>query len=522
MFLPVLWGLVEVLQPALDATVWQALVQEPQFFQALQYTLVSALGSTLLALLIACSTVMVLYPSRLWQWLTRRLAVLLSFPHAAFAVGFSFLIAPTGFIARLLAPLFEWNSPPQWLTPQDPYALSLTLALALKESWFLLWVLASILQQHSTLTALHLAQSMGYGKVQIWLQVLFPQVLPRLAWSLVAVLAYSVSVVDMAIILAPTTPPPLAVLGWQWLNDIDPKRYAMGSAVSLLLMALIVLASLVGWLFFQILKRLNQNPSGKRWNIPSLPFLPIKSIWAISAVASGWIALLLLMLWSVANQWFFPAFVPSTWTLKGWSQLDWNLLSNTITIGLISSFIGLVLVLLWLEAFPKVANALWYWALLLPAIPLVAAQYGVVVRLQLESTYSALIWSHLLWVIPYILLVLASTYRSFDPRWIVSAQALGYSYGEVWWRIKLPLLWRPISAAWAVGFAVSVAQYLPTLMIGAGRISTMTTEAVALSAGGNRRTLAVYALGQALLPWLMFMLILGLANWQSRNRAGLK
>jgi putative thiamine transport system permease protein len=42
-------------------------------------------------------------------------------------------------------------------------------------------------------------------------------------------------------------------------------------------------------------------------------------------------------------------------------------------------------------------------------------------------------------------------------------------------------------AALAVGFAVSVAQYLPTLFVGAGRFNTVTTEAVTLASGGQRR-----------------------------------
>ena len=41
-----------------------------------------------------------------------------------------------------------------------------------------------------------------------------------------------------------------------------------------------------------------------------------------------------------------------------------------------------------------------------------------------------------------------------------------------------------ILTAAAVGFAVSVGQYLPTLLIGAGRLPTITTEAVALASGG--------------------------------------
>ena len=63
---------------------------------------------------------------------------------------------------------------------------------------------------------------------------------------------------------------------------------------------------------------------------------------------------------------------------------------------------------------------------------------------------------------------------------------------------------REAMAAGAVGFAVSVGLYLPTLLIGAGRLPTVTTEAVALAAGGNRRAIGVYAFLQMALPFLGF------------------
>ena len=47
--------------------------------------------------------------------------------------------------------------------------------------------------------------------------------------------------------------------------------------------------------------------------------------------------------------------------------------------------------------------------------------------------------------------------------------------------MKCPQLVRPALIAFAVGFSVSIAQYMPTLWLGAGRYSTLTTsEAVAL------------------------------------------
>ncbi len=61
---------------------------------------------------------------------------------------------------------------------------------------------------------------------------------------------------------------------------------------------------------------------------------------------------------------------------------------------------------------------------------------------------------------------------------------------------------RPALIAFAVGFSVSIAQYMPTLWLGAGRFPTLTTEAVALSSGSNG-ILAARALWQLLLPLII-------------------
>ncbi|GAL07195.1 ABC transporter permease protein YnjC [Photobacterium aphoticum] len=80
-------------------------------------------------------------------------------------------------------------------------------------------------------------------------------------------------------------------------------------------------------------------------------------------------------------------------------------------------------------------------------------------------------------------------------------------------QVKRPIVQPAILMGLAVGISVSLAQYLPTQMLGAGRISTITTEAVALASGQDRRVMAIYGLLQGLLPLLFF----GLAVFINRR-----
>ncbi len=397
------------------------------------------------------------------------------------------------------------------------------LVLALKESWFLLWVMFALPGLQLIQNQMTKAQSMGYSRKQIWWQLVFPQVIPKLSWALLAVFAYSLSTVDMAIILGPSTPPTLAVLGWQWFSDFDPLQHDKASVVSLILLILLLTGFLFGWLLLKIVQLATCSPSGVRladratlkW-LPSPITLPItisKTITLLVAV--------MLILWSFAGTWFFPDILPQSLNVSSWQKSDFTPLWLTLWLALSSVCIALPVALLWLEWGPKQQGWL-YFSLILPPLTLAAAQFEVLLRIGLDHTFLGVIWSHLAWVLPYMVLVLAGSYRAFNDRYLLSAQTLGYSQWSACLRIKWPMLIRPILAACAVGFSVSVAQYLPTLFAGGGRFETVTTEAVALSAGGNRRILAIQALLQALLPLLGFMCATIAGLLLVRNRKGMQ
>jgi len=345
--------------------------------------------------------------------------------------------------------------------------------------------------------------------------VLWPQLLPRLGWPLAAVLGYALSVVDMALILGPTTPPTVAVLAWQWLLDPDTRLQAQGGAAALLLLILfaggVVLVRGL-WLLGQ---HWRTYPDGHRQ-----PKRPQAWPWHLTLTAPGYAVVAVLALWSVAQSWFFPALWPPALSLASWRGADLGPIWTTLWLATASSTLCLALVLLWLEAGPRHANGWLYLPLMVPALPLVAAQYAALLHAQLDASAVGLVWSHALWVLPYTLLTLVGPYRAFDGRLTTTARALGCNAWQACWRVKWPLLLRPLLTAWAVGFAVSVAQYLPTLFAGAGRFATVTTEAVSLSAGGNPRVLAVQALLQVLLPLLAFALASSLPRWAARHRLG--
>jgi putative thiamine transport system permease protein len=337
----------------------------------------------------------------------------------------------------------------------------------------------------------------------------------------------------MALVLAPLTPPPLAVQVLRWFNDPDlALRFTAAAGATL---QFVLVASAIGlWRGFEILAA----SLGRRWLLGgarggsglTLGRITGAAMAALYAVAA--MSLLGLALWSLARRWRYPDPLPSAWTLDNWTRqgdgLAWAT-GTTLIVGLASALAALALVLGCLEnekrhGLTNTGRGLWllYTPLLVPQVGFLFGTQVLAVAAGIDGTWLALVWSHLLFVLPYVFLALADPYRALDERYARSALCLGASPDRVFWHVKLPMLLRPVLFALAIGFAVSVAQYLPTLFAGGGRFATLTTEAVALAGGADRRVMGVFTFLQALLPLAAFGLALAVPAWLFRRRRALR
>jgi putative thiamine transport system permease protein len=528
---PLLGVVASVLAAGCDAAAWQALARAPQLPRALAMTLWTGLAATLLA--ITCSAVLLShsFPGPRWAGTVKLLPSLLAVPHAAFAIGFAFLIAPSGWLLRALSPWATgWGVPPPWPTTQDPWGLGLIAVLVAKEVPFLLWAAASQLQRADVAqryTREHaVALSLGYSPQQAWWRVLWPQLWPRLTGPALAVLAYSVTVVDMALVIGPTSPPTLAVLAWEWLLDADVAVNAQGAAAGWLLAG--VVASLAGGAAVTLAfsRRCEnglqgpQTPRSPQTFFRRLGPVPGVRVWWMGLAGLYGAVLVGLAVGSVAGVWVFPHGWPQTVSLQAWASVasSTSTLTTTLWLGVASSSAALLWAVAWLESAPPLWDQhlrRWvYLPLLLPGVLWVVGLHRLSLAWGLDAQWLGLWVAHTLAALPYVLMALSPAYLRFDQRYGQIAASLRKSQVAYLWQVKWPLLKAALTSAFAVGFAVSVAQYLPTLFIGAGRFATVTTEAVTLAGGAQRSLVAAYAGLQGLLPALVF----GLAAWLGRAR----
>ncbi len=515
-------------------TPFQTLWEWPGLSASVRLSLVTGGLATFLSLAITLLLLAGWSGTRPFRAVLRLLSPLLSVPHAAAAFGLMFLIQPSGWISRALSPwLTGWQRPPDVLLVQDPMGLAMTLGLVVKEVPFLLLISLAALSQIDSQGRLRVAMALGYGRMAAWMFGVLPALYARIRLPVYVVLAYSMSVVDVAVILGPNTPPPLSVQIVRWMGEPDLMLRTLASAAALLQLALVIGALLLWHGGERALAALGRRLiyCGPRLSRDGLwrAFGLMTALLCVGLVLAG---LAGLVVWSFAARWSFPDILPEGYSLRSWQRngpAALETLTTTFAIALAATLAGLVLTLGCLETEERrnlrlTRKGLWllYLPLLVPQTAFLPGMQTLLLGFGIDRTLWAVMLAHLVFVLPYLRLSLEGPYKAWDARLGAVGAAMGASPSRIFLTLRLPMLLAPVMTALAVGMAVSVGQYLPTLLVGGGRVQTLTTEAVALAAGGDRRAIGLYGLLQTAAALLPFVLALTLPLIVWRNRRGLQ
>lgn len=540
-FLPIIAGLVGTLLFSLGYLPgashhitwqgWHLLFTHPSLWQSTILTLFIGLSATFFSVAGAIFALMYLDSLRL---LHRCLFLLLSFPHFAVAVGMIFLLAPTGWLVRAVGLLFSFDAEPLSVDlVRDAHGMSLILMLVIKETPFLLCIAILHLVQIQRDKQLSLIRSLGYSQESGFMKVILPQLLPKLRLPIFSVLVYSLSNIELSIAMAPNIPKPLILLFHYWFLDTQEVfQYAANAGALYLLM--ISATCLMLWVFIEkmvIRMCVFSALKGQRESLIKY-FKKIIHVYLYGILLLVLLCVIVLIIWIFAKQWFFPDFLPSAFTLKNISRYSDQLfpsLVNTFSIGVVSTTVALLFVIGALEyesrkqqyqrSYHYFQNPQWLWMvympLIIPTISFILGIYVFFLYMNLTYTWLGLFWVHLLFILPYVFLSLTGNYLSFNAHYYVQARLLCRSDWKSFFCIKLPMLMRVIALAFAIGFSVSVAQYITTLYIGGGRITTVSTETLASLSGSNRRVIAIYTLYQWILPLGFFFMAFFLSPYRA-------
>ncbi len=215
-----------------------------------------------------------------------------------------------------------------------------------------------------------------------------------------------------------------------------------------------------------------------------------------------------LLLWSVAEQWFYPALLPQKIGFRGWqyifdtaaSQIGVGLLQSTL-LALVTSFLSLVIGTpaaraLGLYDFPgkKLVGLLLLLPIIVPTLCVSMGFHLWFIRLGLAETFTGVVLIHLTFCLPYSIYVLWGVFSDYNPDFEQQARSLGANRVQVFFRVTLPMIAPGLSVAALFSFLLSWSQYLSTLIIGGGKLLTLPILLFSLMDSGDRPVAAVVSL----------------------------
>ena len=306
-------------EPGLDP--WAALFAQPGIWQSVQLSLVNGLIASSVSVAIVMLFCAAWQGTRIFRAMQRILSPILAVPHATAAFGLAFLIAPSGWIGRVIAQFAGWDRPPDIAIIHDPLGIAMIAGLVAKEIPFLFLMTLAALPQADTDRTAQITATLGYGRIAGWFKATLPRIYPQIRLPVLAVLAYSTSVVDVAIILGPTTPAPLAVRILGWLSDPDLALRFMASSAAILQLLVVVVAIGIWVAGERIIALVGRQiaANGQRFRHDG-------GMRAGSAVLAGLSAgalilgLVVLLVWSIAGFWGFPDILPRSFSLRLWQR----------------------------------------------------------------------------------------------------------------------------------------------------------------------------------------------------------
>lgn len=254
--------------------------------------------------------------------------------------------------------------------------------------------------------------------------------------------------------------------------------------------------------------------------------VPLRVLLLPLLAASALLPLTVLLLGSLGADWFWPSLLPgrvdaSVWRgVLGRGGSGSRLADAAMTSAALAAGTGVLASALALPIGRAIARQagwrrhLGAAAAFLPvAAPPLALAVGLqysFLRLGLGGTLPGVLLAHLVPALGYTSLFFVGVFAVWDGRVEETARSLGAGPLQRLLRVTLPLLRRPLTEAFLLGFLVSWAQVPLTLIVGQGLVSTLSVEVLAYVQAGQDRLAATGAL-LLILPPLVTMAAAGLA-----------
>ena len=191
----------------------------------------------------------------------------------------------------------------------------------------------------------------------------------------------------------------------------------------------------------------------------------------------------ILLLYSVAGQWRFPALLPDIINARTFLYLKEN--AGPIIIHMGSSFlysIEAVILSIFFSLFPaeflarndfpgkKIVESLLLAPSVLPVMTFSVGIHVVFIRLGLSDTHFGVALILSIYSYPYMLRALMAGFATIHTDIITCARNLGAGFWQIIWQIEIPMLLPALTAGGSIVFLVAFSDYFLVFLIGGGSV----------------------------------------------------
>lgn len=226
-----------------------------------------------------------------------------------------------------------------------------------------------------------------------------------------------------------------------------------------------------------------------------------------------------LLVWSFSHRWYFPALIPTEWSLRAWnyvfssgSQVPKALGYSTV----VALAVTVLSILIGIPAGRAMGlyrfrgKTLVEFLILAPTIvPTLAVAMGIhvaFIKYGLADTLLGVILVHLIPVTPYMVMIMSSVFANYDPEYEEQARTLGAGPIQTFIHVTLPAILPGMIVGGLFSFIISWSQYVLTLLIGGGQVITLPLLLFSFAGSGDNPITAALSV-VFIAPAVIFLIV---------------
>ncbi len=453
-----------------------------------------------------CAIALCRYQSRILQYLWY---IVIIMPVAGLSLGFLFLIAPKGFIARLIG--LDWDY--YGYSVPDFWGLSHILVLMLKEIPFLTLIFHQASTDKKIKNEIEQAIIIGQSAKHAFHDIAIAQIIHKCFWGLAISMVYALNSLDANLVAGATNPPNLSGLLLQILNN--DNNYVLGACLSIIILLINALFIVINLKIIKILM--------KNW-FRFYFIMPIFSIIAHGIIGIIMLSLGILILWSISDGWFAPSVLPENYTFNSIMNAmgnNWQAMSNSILLAMIASILAILIVLWFIFNNPKPK----LWQLCLIYYPLIMPDavfaWGLLKFSAFSPDYLNIFIIFLSFAMAYSYLLTLGHFQRLNQETLDNAKIIGANRWQVFWHIIVPSLENILFWNIAIIAVICCSLYAPIYIINGGITPIFALEIISSINSASRQESAAAILGFIIIGIAVLiclkLIILSLKFYQPRH-----